>query len=892
MTGCPAPHVLRQLLDGAATDWPLRSLYGHVDHCDSCQSALEALSDERLPASGGRRVPLDVESEPGFEPGLEQVIARAMMSTWPDAGENEHLSFLGPPRRPGDLGTLGSYNVERVVGHGGMGIVLRGHDPALERCVALKVLRPILARDSTRARFVREAQAAARVRHDHVIDVHAVVNPHDAPPYIVMEYLAGATLAELIHGPRRITPRDAARICVEVAQGLAAAHAAGFIHRDVKPANIMIDPATQRAKITDFGLARALDRAGTYTHDDTFLGTPAYVSPEQARGSAALDGRADVYSLGATLYEAISGEPPFRGSAAMILHQVLRDDPRPPRRLDDKVPRELETICLKAMAKEPSRRYPAASELALDLLRWLRGEPIKARPIGPVGRLRLWCRRQPLIASLLLLLSLALFGASWQWRRAERSATVARHQQALAEQNGREALASFRDAQQAVDTFYARFYTEQLLQQPGLESLQKQTLEDLLAYYRRFLDRRRKDPTLRSEVAEACFYVGSLTNDLGGKADALRVLQEAAALFRDLMSRYPDNTHFPHRVAQCETQIGLIQTMTDRDRALESYQRALELLEPMPRARPADRGLRSQLVAVRGNIANLLGAMGRSTEATQMLENALAVLEGLVADEPSEPRYRQQLGATLNNLALWSNDPARALAFHQRAAAVRERLIEENPANAFWRRDLGNSYRHKGALETMLGRRPAGRQTLEKALVHLRKAVADGPTVTLFQHDLAFALQGLADWHRDGGQHAEAIRAYGEARDIYRRLKAKNPDDPSVQSNLAGTLDGLGRVLLDDGRGPEAILALEEAFEIVDGRLGREPGAETAKDVADFAEHLARAHLRLGHNRDAILCLRLAREHLGQHAGLDPQVKKYQEHLAGAIAEIGQTAPR
>jgi serine/threonine-protein kinase len=182
-----------------------------------------------------------------------------------------------------------------------------------------------------------------------------------------MEYLAGPTLAHRIAAGPSLGPREAAEVVAHVADGLAAAHRAGLIHRDVKPGDIMLDTATGRAKLLDFGLARIAERPAGISQEGLLAGTPVYMSPEQAQGQARLDGRTDVYSLGMTLYEALTGEVPFRGKPHLVLQQVLAEEPRPPRRLNDAVPRDLETVCLKAIAKEPARRYQTAEDMAADL---------------------------------------------------------------------------------------------------------------------------------------------------------------------------------------------------------------------------------------------------------------------------------------------------------------------------------------------------------------------------------------------------------------------------------------------------------------------------------------------------------------------------------------------
>src|SRR5262249_4634067 len=200
----------------------------------------------------------------------------------------------------------------------------------------------------------------------------------------------------------------------QVALALTAAHARGLVHRDIKPSNILLEAGSERAKLTDFGLARVTEAVGVSTSQSgRIVGTPGYMSPEQIVSPGEVDGRSDVYSLGVVLYELLTGERPFRGVPHLLLQQVVHDEPRPPRKLSDNIPRDLETVCLKAMAKAPARRYLTVRELAEDLGRFLAGEPIKARPVGSAERLWRWCRRNPALATMgtgvaLLLVSVAV----------------------------------------------------------------------------------------------------------------------------------------------------------------------------------------------------------------------------------------------------------------------------------------------------------------------------------------------------------------------------------------------------------------------------------------------------------------------------------------------------
>ena len=319
------------------------------------------------------------------------------------------------PRRFAD------YVLEEEIARGAMGVVYRARQVGLERTVALKmILAGRLASERDVKRFLAEAQAASRLQHRRIVPVHEV-GVREGRHYFSMDYIEGRSLAELVSaGP--VEPSDAARITSQVAEALQYAHEQGVVHRDVKPSNVLLG-ADGMPWVTDFGLAKALGEESGMTATGEAVGTPNYMSPEQAEGEGEVGAASDVYGLGAVLYALLSGRPPFLSPTVLgTLRMVREREPIPLRVLEPAVPKDLETIVHKCLQKAPERRYASASELALDLERWIGGQPIVARPVGRLERAALWARRHPTVAALTAALILsALVGATavtWQWRKA------------------------------------------------------------------------------------------------------------------------------------------------------------------------------------------------------------------------------------------------------------------------------------------------------------------------------------------------------------------------------------------------------------------------------------------------------------------------------------------
>ncbi len=337
----------------------------HVENCSACRQRLEHLAasqdmwqqsqsaltsdqwDERLSTTAG-------------DTAWQRLQRPHSTRYWSDSLVKQ---LLQPPSHPEMLGRLGRYEIERLIGSGGMGVVFKAFDTDLNRPVAIKVLAPHLAGNgAARQRFAREAKAAAAVVHEHIVAIYNVES-NDVAPFLVMQYVAGESLQQRIDRSGPLGLCEILRIAMQTAAGLAAAHAQGLVHRDIKPANILLEQGVERALLTDFGLARTSDDA-SLTHTGYHLGTPQYMSPEQASGET-IDARSDLFSLGSVIYAMSTGRPPFRAESTLgVLRRISDHEPRPMREVNAEVPEWLERLVSRLHAKSPEQRFASADEVS------------------------------------------------------------------------------------------------------------------------------------------------------------------------------------------------------------------------------------------------------------------------------------------------------------------------------------------------------------------------------------------------------------------------------------------------------------------------------------------------------------------------------------------------
>ena len=483
---------------------------------------------------------------------------------------------------------LGDFRILREVGRGGMGIVFEADQESLGRHVALKLLPPhALLNPHHLQRFLREARAAARLHHTNIVPVFGVGESYGLH-YYAMQFIAGSGLNEVVDELRRLNAdarppagddssppptrrvdvalglltgefestlvdseaangqpahgipdlhagssilsgsgrnfaREVARVGQQVAEALHYAHGQGVLHRDIKPSNLLLD-VQGTVWVADFGLAKAMADGDDLTHEGDILGTLRYMAPERFRGQS--DARSDLYALGLTLYELLTLRPAFdQADRDRLIHQVTTGVPPRPRTINPAIPRDLETIVLKAIEHDPARRYQDAEDLADDLERFLADRPIRARPVGTLERAGKWAKRKPIVASLVAALAGALVvgfgGITWQWRAGVGAGDEART-------NASRARTNFAYSLETVNTFCTQVSEEQLLDQPGLQPLRRRLLELALKYYRTFQRAQQgDDPTLMQELAETSMRSGIITNELGDAVEAYLALLKA-----------------------------------------------------------------------------------------------------------------------------------------------------------------------------------------------------------------------------------------------------------------------------------------------------------------------------------------------------------------------------
>jgi tetratricopeptide (TPR) repeat protein len=744
------------------------------------------------------------------------------------------------------LRQLGDFRLVREIGRGGMGVVFEAEQLSLARRVALKVLPLAGALDPHQlARFKNEALAAAQLEHPHIVDVFGV-GCHGGVHFYVMRYVAGRSLAQILAAaresreppglPRFGTSEYFARVAaliLQAAQALDHAHEMGVVHRDVKPGNLLLDN-DGHLWVADFGLARSRARPEiTLTGD--LLGTLRYMSPEQAQGPrATVDGRSDVYSLGATMFELLTLRPLREGEdRAALLRAIDVADELSPLRFEPGVPRDLETIALKCLAREPESRYATAADLADDLRRFLENRPILAARPSLRQRAAKWCARyRKFVAAVLFgVVAVATAATVVAWRELE----SARRQDRLATL-----------AREAVNRFFTDVSENpRLLQQePGTQELRRALLARAKEYYEELAAELKGNRALRAELAGAYRRLGLITMEMGPDPRAVEYLEQSRAILAELAAERQQND-YAYELASLDNNIGL--ALESGSRAEEMFVRGRMILQPILDGDPLNARAADLMAKLWHNEGRLHQRLARSRDALERYDAAHMIWEDLARREPGDRGYGASLaklrvsqgvvlketGDTQSALRLFLSadctdgllnagnaykelgEKAESLDCFQRAVDRLEREAEANPGLSGVRYGLAVAYEARGHVERELSQWDDCRASYERAQGILLALVANYPASDGYRSKLASLYINLGGFLQEQGELPSAVNMLNSACVTMRELVRKRPQELSHRNSLASALTNLGESQAKLGQEVEATESFREARSIM-----------------------------------------------------------------------------
>jgi serine/threonine protein kinase/tetratricopeptide (TPR) repeat protein len=862
----------------------------------------------------------------------------------PQLGGEDECSASGLSSLP-----LGDFRIIREIGRGGMGVVYEADQLSLGRRVALKVLPFASVLDSRQLqRFKNEAQAAASLHHTHIVPVYSV-GCERGVHYYAMQYIEGRTLAKVIEELRRQASeqrsqepngngewqladceaqirggenaaafsldserpqpktdgffRAVARLGVEVAEALDYAHNKGVVHRDIKPLNLILDDRGE-PWIADFGLAH-VESVGSLTVTGDLLGTLRYMSPEQASAERAIvDHRTDIYSLGATLYELLTFEPAFGGNSREDLRRrIVSEEPRAPRRLNQEVPVDLETIVLKTMSKLPQMRYATGRALADDLRRFLMDQPIAASRPTAVERLRRWARRhKPLVASVsvstlaFLLLAVVALGVSHVaiTREQQRTADAledAKAGRAAAAAQREQADANLRQALAAIDRMLTRVSNEGPGEGATAEPLRRRLLEDALDFYGTLLQQRAADPALVRETARTCQRVGNIHRQLGQPAQAEVALRRGLEEFERLAALDADTpANQTGSAAICTDLEILLREIPGREHDTEGFcRRAIAVWNDVVDGHPNVRAYKLPLARAHHELGYVLGRMSRFVEADKAFQQALALLAGLAAASPNDTALLHEEATVLNSQGLMlrqAGRPKEAEQAHRRALLLMDEEVRRGAMVDV--NQLARSLNHLALALEQTGSRAEAESLLRRAL-DLRAAILKAaPNVSDTRAEMALTYAALASFLARDQRPEEAEPLYQRAIDFEDLLVHGYPSVPKHRRDLASILEKQGRLLTRIDRAAEGASLVRRALTLRDELARERAGVEQyERDLAQTWFLLAIACRRLGENDEALHWCRQAVEWMGTHPTYDDELLALRRE-----AEEGSSASR
>jgi serine/threonine protein kinase len=850
----------------------------------------------------------------------------------PVPGSAEHTTAYGPSEQPGAV-IAGRYKLLESIGEGGMGAVWAAEQTQpVRRKVALKLIKAGMDSKSVVARFEAERQALAVMEHPNIAKVLDGGLTETGRPFFVMEYVKGVPITEYCDATRLSIP-DRLNLFVQVCHAVQHAHHKGIIHRDLKPSNILVAPYDDKPvpKVIDFGLAKAMHQSLTertlHTAHEMVLGTPLYMSPEQAQlNNLDVDTRSDIYSLGVLLYEMLTGTTPlekqrFKEAAWDEIRRIIREEepPRPstrlsssqalpslaagrhtePTRLTKLVRGDLDWIVMRSLEKDRTRRYETANGFAMDIQRYLAGEPVLAVPPSARYRLRKFARKNrgllTTIGAFVFVLIASTAFSAWQAYRASKAewvarqaeaeaiaernaATTARDAEHVARQNAEDqriqAEANFKKARDAVDEYFTRISESTLLNVPGLQPLRKELLESARRYYQDFLSQRSDDTNLRAEVGAASYRVAIITELLGTADQARPALEQARAVYLELTRDHPSVTKYWVDLAICDNDLGRFHhQVNDRDAAYRYHREAQEIRERNAREHPDGARFQDELVRSFANLSMLALDDGQVTTALELVEQAVAILERVTRDAAPATQLDlpTELGRAYNSIGMLrialaghyarlgylqrrADRPEEALRSFRKSLTILESLLAADPTNMNYQGAYAATGTNVCSLLDFMGRVDEASAATRKVKPVVERLIAENPHVPGYKSNLAVLLTLHGVQSTKAGQFDEAVPLLREALTLFERLGAENPRAAYYQHRIAAACRHLGLI-------PPPHLAQDEGLNLLrrsESILQDLPNPDTVA-IYDLACTQALIGGRLGHGgAEAAECERYA----------------------------------
>lgn len=829
-----------------------------------------------------------------YGPGAETVDHPGGRKPDPGSGEEtvparERLADLGGETLSGkSLPSAAGYEILGVLGQGGMGKVYKARHLRLDRVVALKMIPSgFEASREELARFRVEVRALASLHHPHIVQIYEVHEDLDYPCFS-LELMEGGSLQKKLAGTPQ-PPRAAALLAEVVARAMHVAHQHGIVHRDLKPGNILLDGDGQ-PKITDFGLAKRVEASEGLTVTGAILGTPSYMAPEQATGKGKDAGPAvDIYALGAILYECLTGRPPFRGPTLLeTVQQVIDEEPVPVRRLQPTTPRDLETICLKCLHKDAARRYASAEHLAEDLRRFLNGESILARPVGPLERLTKWARRRPALAALVLVSVIAFAALLVLWGY---FTVNLRDQRNLAQAASRRAEANFQRAMQAVDQMLTEVADAQV-HEPRMEKKRRALLEKALAFYQDFLQEKSADLEVRKKAGLAYKRVADLQRLLGQFDRAEDSYRSAITLLEELGAELPGHAEYRHLLADSLNWQGELQRLASRPQQAEaSLEEARGHQESLAREYPDQPAYRKDLARTHMNLGLVRRVTNRRDEAIASFRAAIAILDELTARHPKMASFQQELARCLLNLGpvlRVAGKETEAEAAYGRAVVLLEQLLKQAPRSADYRFELamvlhnrGNFHAQRKDSPSSSGHLALAEADLGRARELFEKLVADFPAAPLYRQEQANMHNSLGDMRVRQKDFAGAAAAWTQTRASLEVLVGEFPQTAGYRGDLGMVLGNLGWLRGKEEQWAQSRDLLLEAVPHVQEALKPNPNdPDFLRALRNIRRDLASAYLHLEDHAAA-----------AQTALLVPEARRLKEDYLLAASLLARCVP-